>query len=123
MVAARMNVAIQGDVDLADIVISDRYQEIKHRAFNLLLERLQTRRVSAEQMSHQALRLEIVRTLGEVEANLPIPLNSMERERLIEDVVSESVGLGPLEPLLSDPTVDDIIVNGPHALFVERAGR
>src|SRR5690606_5418985 len=51
-----------------------------------------------------------------------LALNSAERLLLIEDVEDEVVGLGPLAPLLRDPTIDDIIVNGPNAIYAERAG-
>ncbi len=49
-------------------------------------------------------------------------LNALERKRLIQDVLDEVMGLGPLEPLLADPTVSDILVNGPHQVYVERRG-
>jgi pilus assembly protein CpaF len=111
------------DADLADIVISDRYQETKHRVFNLVLERLEAKQVGAEIMRRSALQEEIARALGEVDVAQAIQLNSIERGRLVEDVLSEILGLGPLEPLLGDETVDDIIVNGPHTLYVERGGR
>src|SRR5205814_8130095 len=46
-----------------------------------------------------------------------------ERERLIEDVLDEVFGLGPLEPLLKDPSISDILVNGFDNIYVERGGR
>jgi pilus assembly protein CpaF len=46
-----------------------------------------------------------------------------ERARLIDELVDESLGLGPLEPLLNDPTVSDILINGPYCVYVERRGR
>ncbi len=50
-------------------------------------------------------------------------LNAQERKRMILDIQDEIMGLGPLEPLLADPTVSDILVNGPNQVFVERRGR
>jgi pilus assembly protein CpaF len=50
-------------------------------------------------------------------------LNRMERERLIDEVLDETFGFGPLEMLLKDPTISDILVNGPHKIFVERRGK
>lgn len=52
-----------------------------------------------------------------------IPLNQAERGRLAEELTEEAVGLGPLAPLLADPAVTDILVNGPQSVFVERFGR
>jgi pilus assembly protein CpaF len=50
-------------------------------------------------------------------------LNRSERERLIEEVLDETFGFGPLEILLKDPTVSDIMINGPKKVFVEKRGR
>jgi pilus assembly protein CpaF len=50
-------------------------------------------------------------------------LNRMERERLIEEVLDETFGFGPLEILLKDPTISDIMINGPKKVFVEKRGR
>src|SRR5437762_2497331 len=50
-------------------------------------------------------------------------LNRMERERLIDEVLDETFGFGPLEALLKDPTISDILVNGPHKIYVERRGK
>jgi pilus assembly protein CpaF len=46
-----------------------------------------------------------------------------ERERLVEEVLDETFGLGPLEPLMRDPTISDIMINGPKTVYVERGGR
>jgi pilus assembly protein CpaF len=51
------------------------------------------------------------------------PLEPADRERLVESVVSGTIGLGRLEALMSDPNVDEIMVNGPHSVLVERHGR
>jgi len=47
----------------------------------------------------------------------------MERERLIDEVLDETFGFGPLEVLLKDPTISDILINGPHKIYVERRGK
>ena len=52
-----------------------------------------------------------------------IALTKEERQRLLQDIRDEVFGLGPIEPLLRDPTVCDILVNGPHQVYVERAGK
>ena len=51
-----------------------------------------------------------------------VPLNQRERGRLVEELIDESIGLGPLAPLLSDPAISDILVNGPEQIYVERFG-
>src|SRR5207244_7614717 len=50
-------------------------------------------------------------------------LTRMERERLIDEVLDETFGFGPLEMLLKDPTISDILINGPHKIYVERRGK
>jgi pilus assembly protein CpaF len=50
-------------------------------------------------------------------------LNKTEQDALTREIVDEMVGLGPIEPLLQDPTVADILVNGPHMIYVERRGK
>lgn len=52
-----------------------------------------------------------------------MPMTAAERERVIEEVLDEVFGLGPLEPLLKDPTISDILVNGYDSIYVERGGR
>src|SRR3546814_12370366 len=49
-------------------------------------------------------------------------LNSAERKRLVDDILDELLGLGPIEPLLKDPTITDILVNGYNQVLVERFG-
>jgi pilus assembly protein CpaF len=51
------------------------------------------------------------------------PINALTRQRIVQEIQNEILGLGPLEPLLADPTVSDILVNGPDKVFVERRGK
>ena len=51
------------------------------------------------------------------------PLNDAERRQLVDDLIEETIGVGPLAPLLADPAVTDILVNGPSTVFVERFGQ
>lgn len=106
----------------SDIGISDRYQEIKFRAFALTLEYLDQQGMEGETIPLVTLQDEIARAIAVVLMSRGIALNTRERAQLIEDVQNEIVGFGPLEPLLKDPTVDDIIVNGPANIYVERHG-
>jgi len=50
-------------------------------------------------------------------------MSQADRERLVEELVYETVGLGPLEPLMADPAISDILINGPHTVYVERKGQ
>ena len=71
-----------------------------------------------------AARVEVRRILDELLATGDsAPLNAGERLRLEEEVVAEICGFGPLDPLFDDPTVSDVLVNGPHEVWVDRFGR
>ncbi|MDF0543056.1 CpaF family protein [Sphingobium sp. H39-3-25] len=76
-----------------------------------------------ETMSRQQVEAEIGEIVYEQLALQKHALNQEERRKLIGDVLDELLGLGPLEPLLKDPTVNDILVNGCETVFVERQGR
>jgi len=73
-------------------------------------------------MDQEQLRQEVRRVADELcqrSANL---LNRQERDHLVNEVLNETFGLGPLEPLLSDPTITDILINGHNTVYVERNG-
>jgi pilus assembly protein CpaF len=74
-------------------------------------------------MSEEDLRLEVRRAAEELCRSSADLLSLSERERLVSEVLDETFGLGPLESLMRDPTVTDILVNGPKTVYVERQGR
>jgi pilus assembly protein CpaF len=74
-------------------------------------------------MSEHDLRLEVRRAAEELCRHSPDLLSLSERERLVNEVLDETFGLGPLEPLMRDPTISDILINGPKTVYVERRGR
>jgi len=74
-------------------------------------------------MTDEEIRSEIRHTAGEL-ANLSSNLlTASDRERLVNEVMDEAFGLGPLESLLRDATISDILVNGPNTVYVERRGK
>jgi pilus assembly protein CpaF len=108
---------------VTEFATTDLYQTLKFRLFDRVLEILEMRGLSADALDEQLLRDEIGRGLITVVAGEGMALNAAEQNNLIEDVRFEISGLGPLEPLLRDIDVDDIIVNGPFRIYVERAGK
>ncbi|OWK44534.1 Type II/IV secretion system ATP hydrolase TadA/VirB11/CpaF, TadA subfamily [Fimbriiglobus ruber] len=74
-------------------------------------------------LSRDQLRYEVRRVAEELCQRSPNLLNQQERDRLVSEVLDETFGLGPLEPLMKDPTVSDILINGPHTVYVERDGK
>ncbi len=97
------------------------FEELKRLIHGKLVDKLDLSRVS--DLEGNTLRREIrlvVERLCDTENPL---LNRMERERLIDEVLDETFGFGPLEVLLKDPTISDILINGPHKIYVERRGK
>lgn len=94
----------------------------RRRLHEGLIKALQLRRRDISGMSDAALRAEATRVLGDlIAADLHLP-RSLDRRALLLELVDEAVGLGPLEPLLADPGVTEIMVNRHDEIFVERAG-
>ena len=97
------------------------FETLKRQIHNRLVDKLDLSRVS--DMEGERLRREIrlvVEHLCDTENPM---LNRTERDRLVEEVLNETFGLGPLEALLKDSTISDILINGPKSIYVERRGR
>jgi pilus assembly protein CpaF len=97
------------------------YQELKKTMHQMILDRIdleRLKRLTAEQFKHE-LALLVQRIIEEER----IVLNQHERHNLVLDIQHEMLGFGPLEPLLTDPSVSDILVNTASKVYVERRGR
>ncbi len=68
-------------------------------------------------------RQRITKLVNEVAAEQAIPMTSRDKQRIVEAVVHDVLGLGPLEDLLAQPEITEIMVNGPHQIFVEKEGK
>ena len=99
----------------------ERLGEIKLELHKALLDNLNL--AALENASENDLRTEINAIANETLEEMGIVLNRDERSQLTQDLFFEVTGLGPLETLLKDDTVNDILVNGPRQIFVERAGK
>jgi pilus assembly protein CpaF len=97
------------------------YQELKFTLHRKLLDRINLEVLSS--MAGERVRTEIRGALGRLIDEEKTPLSLAEKERVIDEVLHEVFGLGPLEPLLQDPTVNDILVTTPRLVHVERAGK
>jgi pilus assembly protein CpaF len=112
----------------AEAVAADKEAKRKNRMMELKLELhkrlLETLNLSAlEHASEQNLKMEISSLASEALDEMSVALNKDDRTTLVQELYDEVMGLGPLEPLLKDETVNDILVNGPNRVFVERAGK
>jgi pilus assembly protein CpaF len=99
------------------------YQDLKERIHRTLLNRLNLDRLNRVGRAHAEPEIRgLIVTLLDTEKS-SMPLSLFERETLITDVFSELFGLGPLEALLADPEISDILVNRADQIFIEREGR
>ena len=98
-----------------------RLQELKVELHKRLLENLNL--AALEHASERELRAEIADITAEAMTELSVALNAQDRQALQQELYDEVMGLGPLEPLLKDETVNDILVNGPQQIFIERDGK
>jgi len=102
-------------------VAQQAYQELKKSMHQMILDRIdleRLKRLTSEQFKHE-LALLVQRIIEEER----IVLNQQERHHLVLDIQHEMLGFGPLEPLLSDPTISDILVNTFDKVYIERRGR
>jgi pilus assembly protein CpaF len=99
----------------------EKMQELKVELHKRLLDNLNL--AAIETATEADLRQEIVSITAEALDEMSVVLNKDERSTLHQELYDEVMGLGPLEPLLKDETVNDILVNGPRQIFVERAGK
>jgi pilus assembly protein CpaF len=99
----------------------DRLNEIKVELHKRLLDNLNL--AALESATEADLRSEIISISGESLEEMGVVLTRDERQVLNQELYDEVTGLGPLEPLLKDETINDILVNGPHQIFVERGGK
>ncbi|MFL6253682.1 MAG: CpaF family protein [Pyrinomonadaceae bacterium] len=97
------------------------YQEMKARLHRAIINRMDLTKLG--QLDPEQLHAEVSRLVEDMIAAENAPLSVSERERLIGEVRHELFGLGPLEPLLADPDVCDILVNSPKKVYIERRGK
>jgi len=97
------------------------FQEMKSRLHRQLINRMDLTKLSALTQEH--VHSEVSRLAEVVLAQEGAPLSASEREKLVNDVQHELFGLGPLEPLLADPTISDILVNKHDVIYIERRGK
>src|SRR5665811_77015 len=100
--------------------LKPEYQELKFTLHRKLVDKINLEALAT--IDNQRVRAEVREALIhliDAEATL---LSSLEKQQIADEVLDEVFGLGPLEPLLTDPTISDILVNGSKQVYVERKG-
>ncbi|HEC33813.1 MAG TPA: CpaF family protein [Chloroflexi bacterium] len=100
--------------------VRDAYRDLKTRIQNKLIDELDP---TMDVTRQDEVRRTIREMFDSILAEERIVLSRAERERLFEQIVAEILGLGPLEPYLADPSVTEVMVNGPKNIYVERDGK
>lgn len=109
------------DVHQGAFVENKTYQELKSRIHRKLLDRVDL--TMMESMAPDQLRGELKTLVERLLAEETLAINDAERKSLVCDIQHEVLGLGPLEPLMADPTLSDILVNTYRQVYVERRGK
>ena len=102
-------------------IYGSRYQNLKSDIYDKLIDNIDLSLL--ESVEYDILRQEISRMTEDIVENERIPLNLREKEQLLQEVPDEVLGLGPLEALMRDSTVSDILVNTYNQIYVERFGK
>ena len=100
---------------------SKRVAEVKDSVLYRLLDIIDAE--AASQLTRDELRQELSMVMGPVLGDLGVTLNRAEQDALQQAIIDELLGLGPLEVLLRDDTINDVMVNGPHQVYIERRGK
>ncbi|HEV8431341.1 MAG TPA: CpaF family protein [Pyrinomonadaceae bacterium] len=106
---------------VADGTGQHSFQEMKSRLHRTLINRMDLTKLQT--LTPDQVHAEVSRLAEAVLAQEAMPLSVSERDRLVNDVQHELFGLGPLEPLLKDPTISDILVNSHKTIYIERRGK
>lgn len=97
------------------------YSRVKHQLHAEIVDEIDFEQIQKMPKDQLATRLR-TRLTDMIEAR-SLMLNRAERERMVAEILDEILGLGPLEPLLADPSITDILINGPKTIYVERRGK
>src|SRR5512136_1735927 len=100
--------------------LKPEYQELKFTLHRKLVDKINLEALAS--IDNQRVRGEVRQALISLIDSEPTLLSSLEKQQICDEVLDEVFGLGPLEPLLQDPTISDILVNGSKQVYVERKG-
>src|SRR6188768_952384 len=101
--------------------LKPEYQELKFTLHRKLVDKINLEALAS--IDNQRVRGEVRQAVIQLIDSEPTLLSSIEKQQISDEVLDEVFGLGPLEPLLQDPTISDILVNGSRQVYVERKGQ
>jgi pilus assembly protein CpaF len=110
-----------GNGNGADSNGQNTFQDVKSRLHRMLINRMDLSKLAA--LTPEQVKAEVSRLAESVLTQEALPLSSADRDRLVSEVQHELFGLGPLEPLLKDSTISDILVNSHSTIYIEKRGK
>ncbi|MGH9800346.1 MAG: CpaF family protein, partial [Blastocatellia bacterium] len=121
VIKSRLHDQINAAAPRAAIAESNAMQELKSKVHRTLINRLDLSKL--EGLEQTVADLEVKKAITKILDDENAPLSGAERDKIQTDVLNELFGLGPLQLLLADTTIADILVNGPKNVFIERRGK
>jgi len=100
---------------------SPNLEQARERMRDILLARINP--AAAVRLTREEFGKEVLRLVAEIGTEQRLQLNIKEQDNLVQELMDDMIGLGPLEPLLNDDAITDIMVNGPYSIYVERFGK
>lgn len=101
--------------------VQDELAATKDRIYNVLMEQIDI--ATSSRLPRDELKRQIIELIGEIVIEQKLPINQSEQQTLANQIVDDMLGFGPLEPLLRDELITDIMVNGPYQVYVEKRGK
>ncbi len=101
--------------------VEDELSATKDKIYGLLMEQIDI--ATSSRLPREDLKRQIIELIGEIVIEQKLPINQAEQQLLANQIVDDMLGFGPLEPLLRDDLVTDIMVNGPYQVYIERKGK
>jgi len=105
----------------AQAAVVDDLATTKDRIYSLLMEQIDIN--TSSRLPREDLKRQIIELIGDIVMEQKVALSHVEQQSLANQIVDEMLGFGPLEPLLRDEAITDIMVNGPYQIYIERKGK
>lgn len=109
------------EISVSDEFNTDAFRSLSQRLYKVVFERIDLERL--QKLSGDQFRRELSLLIERILDDENMPVNQTERRRLVQDMQNEMTGLGPIESLMLDPSVSDILVNSYRQVYVERKGK
>ena len=109
------------EISVSDEFNTDAFRSLSQRLYKVVFERIDLERL--QKLSGDQFRRELALLIERILDDENMPVNQTERRRLVQDMQNEMTGLGPIESLMLDPSVSDILVNSYRQVYVERKGK